>query len=67
MELEGKNREKQSELLSISEQLASDLESYISGFANAGYAVRLLARKTDLNEKTIKRLIISSFSRRTAS
>lgn len=41
----------------IREQVALDLAKYLEQYPNKNFAVRVLAKETGLNEKTIKRLI----------
>ena len=43
--------------ITITEQLAKDIEGFLSRFSNESFAVRLLAKKSGVNEKTIKRLL----------
>jgi len=43
--------------LSVSEQVALDLARYLDSFPNKCFAIRVLAKESGLNEKTIKRLL----------
>src|SRR5690606_23853219 len=41
---------------SLKDQVALDLEVYFAKFASKNFAIRILAKETGLNEKTIKRI-----------
>jgi acyl-CoA-binding protein len=43
--------------LSVSERVSLDLASYLENFPNKCFAIRVLAKESGLNEKTIKRLL----------
>ncbi len=42
---------------SLQTQLASDLAAYLKKFPNKNFAIRILAKESGLNEKTIRRLL----------
>lgn len=57
MELEKESSKKSAPpALNVPEQVAQDLEIFINSYSNRNYALRLLAKRTGINEKTLRRL-----------